>query len=296
MVARPLSMCDAPKKKLQVNLAEFKSELKSNVRFLYPKQEIDEIFFRLVAHHLQKSKAEAVLSYNETLDVEQLRMLEDSVSRLAQGVPIQYVVGKVEFAGCIINTCEEVLIPRPETESLVHWMAKEHPNGGDTLDICTGSGCIALGFAHLTQAKITGWDFSKKALGCATQNAVLNQIPMKVECINVFDFPSLSKSWDIIVSNPPYVLDSEKSTMHINVLDYEPHEALFVPDDDPVVFYNLIADFAAIHLNPRGSLYFELNPHTANEVHQLLKTKGFTDIVVVNDIRGLPRMMRAKKL
>jgi len=151
-------------------------------------------------------------------------------------------------------------------------------------------------FAQLTQANITGWDFSEKALDCATTNAQRNQIAMQIHLVDVFDFPETSKSWDIIVSNPPYVLHREKSTMHTNVLDHEPHEALFVSDNDPIVFYRLITDFATTHLNHGGSLYFELNPLTAMDVKSLLNTVGFTDIVVVNDVRGLPRMMRAKKL
>lgn len=279
-----------------MNLAQFKSEFKSNLSSLYPDEEIDEIFFRLAEHHLQKSKAETVLHYNEPLDKEQILLLQKSSARLQQGVPIQYVVGTIDFAGCVLNACEGVLIPRPETETLVHWMAQEHPQGGEVLDICTGSGCIALGFAQLTQANITGWDFSEKALDCATTNAQRNQIAMLIHLVDVFDFPETSKSWDIIVSNPPYVLHREKSTMHTNVLDHEPHEALFVSDDDPIVFYRLIADFATTHLNHGGSLYFELNPLTAMNVKSLLNTAGFTDIVVVNDVRGLPRMMRAKKL
>ena len=279
-----------------MNLAQFKHELKSNLSLLYSDEEIDAIFFRLTAHHLQLSKAEVVLSYDQRLNQAHLNALQQSTSRLKEGLPIQYIEGKVAFAGCMISLCEGVLIPRPETEALVHWMAKAHPKGGATLDICTGSGCIALGFAHLTQAAVTGWDFSEKALDCASKNAKRNQIPMQIGFTDVFDLPILSNRWDIIVSNPPYVLESEKSAMHINVLDYEPHEALFVSDQNPVVFYNLIADFALVHLNPSGHLYFELNPRTADEVKQLLKTKGFTDIVVVNDFRAMPRMMRAKKV
>lgn len=279
-----------------MNLAQFKHEFKSNLSLLYSDEEIDAIFFRLTAHHLQLSKAEVLLSYDQRLNQAHLNALQQSTSRLKEGLPIQYIEGKVAFAGCMISLCEGVLIPRPETEALVHWMAKAHPKGGDTLDICTGSGCIALGFAHLTQAAVTGWDFSEKALDCASKNAKRNQIPMQIGFTDVFDLPILSNRWDIIVSNPPYVLESEKSAMHINVLDHEPHEALFVSDQNPVVFYNLIADFALVHLNPSGHLYFELNPRTADEVKQLLKTKGFTDIVVVNDFRAMPRMMRAKKV
>jgi len=261
---------------------------------LYSNAEAEEIFFRLTDHHLQKSRAETVLSYDKTLNEDALILLDESVSRLLRGVPLQYLIGEVAFAGCTLNVCEGVLIPRPETESLVHWMAKEHPLGGDALDICTGSGCIALGFARLTKANVTGWDFSKSALACASSNAKRNQIFMNIEQMDVFNISEVSKTWDVIVSNPPYVLEKEKSTMHTNVLDHEPHTALFVPDDNPVIFYDAISDFAKTHLNPGGSLYFELNPYTADKVEQLLKTKGFTDIVIENDLRGLKRMMRSK--
>lgn len=278
-----------------MNLAQFKLEFKSNLSSLYAAEEIDEIFFRLTEHHLQKSRADIVLCYHESLSQQALKDLQTSAKRLTQGEPIQYVMGEVEFAGCKLNVQEGVLIPRPETESLVHWMAKEHPHGGEALDICTGSGCIALGFAKLTQAKTTAWDLSEKALQCATSNAKRNQISVLIERVDVYDFPTVAQSYDIIVSNPPYVLKSEKQTMHTNVLHYEPHEALFVDDENSVVFYNLIADFAAINLKSGGSLYFELNPLTVGKVKQLLKQKGFTDIVVVNDMKGQPRMMRSKK-
>jgi release factor glutamine methyltransferase len=262
---------------------------------LYSNEEVEEIFFRLTDHHLQKSRAETVLSYNQTLNKAAMSHLDESTSRLCKGVPLQHLIGEIDFAGCMLNVCEGVLIPRPETESLVHWMAKEHPRGGKALDICTGSGCIALGFAHCTQAQITGWDFSKSALACASSNAKRNQIPMNIEQIDVFNIPEVSDTWDVIVSNPPYVLEKEKATMHTNVIDFEPHAALFVDDNNPIVFYDVISDFALTHLNPGGSLYFELNPLTADKVEQLLKTKGFTDIVIEKDLRGLKRMMRSKR-
>ena len=174
-------------------------------------------------------------------------------------------------------------------------MAQEHPKGGNTLDICTGSGCIGLGFSKLTNATVTGWDVSDKALLCAASNAQRNDISMQLANVDILEAPSSAQSWDLIVANPPYVLESEKATMHTNVLDYEPHAALFVPNEDPIVFYKALADFAIEYLVPGGCLYFELNPLTSNEVERFLKTKGFTDIVVVNDMRGHPRMMRSKK-
>lgn len=277
-----------------MTLAQYKNKFKLQIDSLYSNEEVEEIFFRLTDHHLKKSKAETVLSYGETIDKVALSLFDESALRLQKGVPIQHLIGEIEFAGCMLNVCEGVLIPRPETESLVHWIAKEHPRGGDALDICTGSGCIALGFAHLTKANVTGWDFSKSALTCASSNAERNQIPMNIEQMDVFNISEVSKTWDVIVSNPPYVLEKEKSTMHTNVLDHEPHTALFVPDDNPIIFYDAISDFAKTHLNPGGSLYFELNPYTADKVEQLLKTKGFTDIVIENDLRGLQRMMRSK--
>lgn len=219
------------------------------------------------------------------------------VERLQNNEPIQYVLGKTEFYGLDFKVNPSVLIPRPETEELVEWVLLETKQiNPHLLDIGTGSGCIAIALAkHLHYGTIDAWDISEKALEVAIENATLNNVSIKFSVVNVLKPVDLDKRFDIIVSNPPYITVSEKSFMKKNVLDFEPHEALFVTDEESLIFYNKISDIALKMLNSNGHLYFEINQAKGTDVMELLKRKGFENVELRNDISGNSRMIKAMK-
>ena len=207
-----------------------------------------------------------------TGDDAELRQLQ---RRLLQGEPVQYVIGLAEFGPFSFHVEPGVLIPRPETYELCLWSIDSF-TGGAVLDIGTGSGCIACTLAAvLPQAKVMAWDISEAALGVARENAKRTNVHVSFEKVDVLNVPLERARWDIIVSNPPYICERERTAMERNVLDYEPAEALFVPDDDPLLFYRAISDYALASLNVGGQLFFEINPLYAEALRQHLEAKGF---------------------
>ena len=239
--------------------------------------------------------------------------LEKMMLRLENGEPVQYVLGFADFCGrrFFVNEC--VLIPRPETEELCQWMVEERgtrneEQGTRVLDIGTGSGCIAITLAaEMPDAQVSAWDISEQALAVARKNADSIGVKVDFEQVDVLNLSSASQSplsigrggggeaFTHIVSNPPYICDNEKIAMKPHVLEHEPHVALFVPDDDPLLFYRAIADFAIQSLKPDGWLYFEVNPLYIKELKTMLAEKGFENIEVKIDQFGKERMIRAKK-
>ena len=199
--------------------------------------------------------------------------------RLLQGEPVQYVLGLAEFGPFVFHVRPGVLIPRPETYELCQWClpSSTHDWKGSILDIGTGSGCIACTLAALLpQAQVTAWDISESALSIARENAEHTHVNVSFEQVDALNIPPLTTiRWDIIVSNPPYICEQERTTMERNVLDYEPKEALFVPDEDPLLFYRTISDYALETLNPSGTLFFEINPLYAEALRKHLEAKGF---------------------
>lgn len=232
-----------------------------------------------------------------------LLILED----LATGKPLQYILGETEFYGLTFRVNPAVLIPRPETEELVDWILKDAKADNKEpiseeftiLDIGTGSGCIPVTLKkNLPAAKVMAMDISPDALETAIRNSVLNQVEVRFyldDILNPGESELFNSKFDIIVSNPPYVTNAEKSQMHQNVLEFEPHTALFVQDNDPLVFYKAIAGFAIRQLKPRGSLYLEINEGFGKETINLLKEYGFTDIELRKDLPGRFRMIKATK-
>ena len=222
------------------------------------------------------------------------------VNRLLQHEPIQYILGETEFYGLKFHTSPEVLIPRSETEELVDWIISEANDGCKSmLDIGTGSGCIPIVIDKNTcMDRIDGWDISEDALQIARKNALRNDSKVHFSNHDILDPSGFVEDvkWDVIVSNPPYVLREEASLMERNVLDFEPHLALFVPDSDPLLFYRAIAKFANVHLKIHGSLFFEINEKMGEQTVQLLKESGFDDILTRKDFQGKERMIRARKL
>ena len=214
--------------------------------------------------------------------------------RLLQGEPVQYVLGVAEFGGRQFRVAPGVLIPRPETLELCQWVEEER--GTTILDIGTGSGCIACTLAaELPEAQVTAWDISEAALSVARENAKRTNVHVSFEQVDALNIPLTPDKWDIIISNPPYICEQERATMERHVLDYEPSLALFVPDDDPLLFYRAIADYARQSLTAGGSLFFEINPLYAEQLKSLLSAMSYHHIEVRDDQYGKPRMIKAQR-
>ena len=220
---------------------------------------------------------------------------------LLNGEPVQYVLGEAEFGGRRFRVSTDVLIPRPETYELCQWCLSSVPAGwqGRVLDVGTGSGCIACTLAaELPQAAVVAWDISEAALDVACENAKSTNVNVSFEQVDVLHIPSSAycEKWDIIVSNPPYICEQEKAALERNVLEHEPHTALFVPDDDPLLFYRAISDYAWQTLKPGGMLYFEINPLYDEELEQLLCSRGFAAVGSRQDQFGKTRFTKATRL
>lgn len=268
--------------------------IKESLTAYYTESEISG-FTRIIIEHITKKSYHQALLMEMELVADQYQKLESIVERLKKYEPIQYVLEETEFFGLPFYVNENVLIPRPETEELVELILKENNRSGlHLLDIGTGSGAIAIALAkHMKDANVSAWDISSKALDVATMNSKANSVTVSFKQVNVLsDYPQDNK-FDIIVSNPPYVLDNEKELMEQNVLDYEPHVALFVPDNDPLLFYKRIANIALNLLNPEGKLYFEINQAKGKEVVDMLKEKGFKDVALFQDLSNKDRMVSA---
>jgi len=227
-------------------------------------------------------------------DPERDRKLEAALRRLAQGEPLQYIIGSTPFCGLTFRVDSRVLIPRPETAELVEWVTEDAGASGCLLDIGTGSGCIAVTLAHnLPHWKVQGWDISEGVLEVARENSRLNGTDVEFCKADILNMRETDCHFDVIVSNPPYVLESEKEQMETRVLDFEPHSALFVPDSDPLRFYRAIAEFGNRALNKGGRLYFEINPLEAEALKEMLSDAGYHDIELRKDIFGKLRMIKA---
>ena len=216
------------------------------------------------------------------------------VKALKKEQPLAYVLGEWPFYDLTLKVDENTLIPRPETEELVALIVKENPKANSIIDIGTGSGCIALGIkSKLKETNIYAWDISEKALEKVKENALLNQLDISTEQVDILKSKTkqLDDKVDVIVSNPPYITKKEKGLMSKNVLDYEPHTALFVPDDDPLIFYEAITAFAILNLKENGKLYFEINEHYGDEVVNLLESKGMKNVFLHQDMNGKDRMV-----
>ena len=253
------------------------------------------------------------------LSSDEERNLEEIITRLQNGEPVQYVLGEADFAGRTFHVEPGVLIPRPETAELCQWIEEEvssldADDPKQILDICTGSGCIAITLGlTIPNSEVTGWDISEDALRIAQGNVeMLKARNVRIEYQDALMLPkaaeaaeaaeiseaaesSLSKGWNIIVSNPPYICEKEKADMEKNVLEHEPSIALFVPDEEPLKFYRAIAEYASSALKTGGALYFEINPIYEKETREMLQDLGFKDIETKEDAYGKKRMMKAMK-
>ncbi len=225
----------------------------------------------------------------------QLELFERYLKELSKNRPIQYVLGETDFCALKFKVDERVLIPRPETAELVDFVIDSASIGTKILDVGTGSGCIAIALSKLIpNAEVIAFDISESALELATENAHLNNVEVNFRQVDILNGADSDEDFDVIVSNPPYIMLSEREEMCSNVLDYEPHLALFVPDDDPLIFYRAIIDFAKKHLLPTGSLFFEINRVFSKEIKEMLNEKGFSKVKIRKDMFGNDRMIRAR--
>lgn len=270
----------------------FFKELESH----YPKNEIRAFFYTTAQHLLDMSSVDLALKPHESISKEQQNAFQEIILKLKKNVPIQYILGETEFFGLKLEVNQHTLIPRPETEELVYWIL--HSVGNKThlkiLDIGTGSGCIAISVAkNLPTAMVHAIDISEKALIIARKNAIQNKVTVNLFQQDILATESLGNTYDVIISNPPYVRNSEKKEMKPNVLDHEPASALFVENDDPLLFYRKIAKLASESLNTDGLLFFEINQYLPSEVEELLKSTGFKTTEIKKDFLGNYRMAKA---
>lgn len=276
-------------------IQEFKKYFFLELSNVYPETEIQSFFNILIEFKLYLSRIQLALEHNFELDRDNLDFLQNALLKLKNQIPIQYIIGETAFYGLMFKVDKNVLIPRPETEELVEWIVKNHKNEQfiNILDVGTGSGCIAISLAkNLPNATVSALDISDEALNVAKSNAEFNQVIIDFIQADILTIEKLESDFDIIVSNPPYVRESEKDLMQQNVLSNEPHIALFVENENPLLFYDKIAELAKNHLTENGVLYFEINQYLGAETVDLLKTKGFKNIELKKDIYGVDRMVK----
>ncbi|WP_299065029.1 peptide chain release factor N(5)-glutamine methyltransferase [uncultured Polaribacter sp.] len=280
-----------------MTLKEFKNLFTEVLSKTYPETEIESFFFILIEEKLNLKRIDTVINPNYFIEDKVVIELKHIITRLQKQEPIQYILGNTEFYGYPFLVDKNTLIPRPETEELVSWVleeAKKTPTDKvSILDIGTGSGCIPISIAkEQKNTNIFAIDVSAEALKVAKQNAILNKVNINFIEQNILETASLPQQFDIIVSNPPYVRALEKVEIKKNVLANEPHLALFVEDDNPLLFYKKIADLAQNHLLENGVLFFEINQYLGKETVLMLKEKGFTNITLKKDYFGNDRMIR----
>lgn len=281
----------------------FLSELKG----VYPKPEIQSFFYLLTNYHLELDRIDIALDPKFEIKSFIEQKFHSALADLKKEIPIQYIIGETEFYDLKFKVNKHVLIPRQETEELIEWVINDVKSeklkgrtntvkqpGLKILDIGTGSGCVSISLANkLTFSEVWALDISDKALNVAKRNADLNNVHIEFLKLDILIIKKLATKFDIIVSNPPYVRELEKKQMKSNVLKYEPPLALFVEDNNALLYYDKIADFAKENLTKSGLLYFEINQYFGKDIIELLKKKGFQNIELRKDIYGVDRMVKA---
>ncbi len=283
-----------------MNYREAKILIRRELSSFYPKNEIQGISRLLFEDCLHVPASDYLFEEEKNFSEEQVSVLQDIISRLKRFEPIQYIAGSVEFYGFSFQVNPHVLIPRPETEELVDMIVKNHQNRKNLkiADLGTGSGCIIVSLEKTLDCQLAhGFDVSIKALETARKNNRRNNAHALFFQFDMLKdrFPD-SEKYELIVSNPPYVRHSEQSLMQANVLDYEPHAALFVSDATPLLFYDSVINFADRHLLPGGSLYLEINESFGEEMYNLLINRGFCDICIQKDLQKKDRFCVARKI
>lgn len=283
-----------------MTLQELKIDFSNQLEGVHAPEEITSFFYILCDFYLKYSRFQVSLNAMDTISETQSRNFKVAIERLKTHEPIQYILGETEFFGLRFRVSQHTLIPRPETEELVAWIISDIDNRDancSILDIGTGSGCVAVTLAnHFKNASIIGMDISEEAIQIAIANAATLHVSVSFIAQDILKTEKLSERYDVIVSNPPYVRELEKEAMKSNVLDYEPEMALFVSNEDPLLFYRKIAQLAWEDLKERGWLYFEINEYLGVEMTALLSKIGFKKIALKNDFRGVPRMIKCQKI
>lgn len=283
-----------------MDLSTLANKFSFELNSLYHKEEAEAIFLITVQHFLHLKRADYLLRKHQLIAEQDLNGMLKVLDRLATGEPIQYILGETSFYGLTFKVNPSVLIPRSETEELVEWIIEKAPlfSVQSVLDIGTGSGCIAISLKkNLPSATVYALDISEASLTTAADNAILNGVEINFIHDDILKTRLLptEATYSIIVSNPPYIKMDEKPAMHQNVLANEPHHALFVSDEKPLIFYEAIADFALLALEKGGLLFFEINEYLGTATVSLLREKGFEQIELRKDMQGKDRMIGCRK-
>jgi len=281
-----------------MKIKQYRTQFIKELSPFYDAYEAESFFYLILEDRHKLRQIDLALNHELSFEENDFIMWEELVNHLKNEVPIQYLLGKTNFYGLDFEVNENVLIPRPETEELVEWIINENaiPEKSKKikiLDIGTGSGCIAISLAkNLPNAEVFGIDVSKKAIETAKRNAVRNNVDVTFMFLNILETDVFACQFDIIVSNPPYVRNLEKIEIKKNVLDYEPHLALFVEDNDALIFYKKIALLSKTGLNKNGKLYFEINQYLGKEMIELLEKMDFKNVELRKDIYENDRMLK----
>ena len=282
-------------------LKKYKTHFFDSLKNIQDEQEIESFFFILTEYLHNLKRVDVALNPNFEISEDVVQKWNAILAQLQQEKPIQYITGEAWFYGLQFEVNENTLIPRPETEELVEWIiesqkSKTQSQKLEILDIGTGTGCIPISLkANLSQANVSAIDVSEQALEVAKRNATANKVEINFILTNILEVEDLNQHFDIIVSNPPYVRNLEKQEIKKNVLDYEPHLALFVEDTDALLFYRKIAQLALENLSPNGLFFFEINQYLGKETVELLENLGFKNIELKKDIYGNDRMIKCTR-
>ncbi|MES2544429.1 MAG: peptide chain release factor N(5)-glutamine methyltransferase [Bacteroidota bacterium] len=283
-----------------MKIKEYRTYFINELTPIYDESEAESFFYLILENNHQQKRIDLALNPDLFFSDSEIQIWNTILEKLKLEIPIQYILGKTSFYGLDFDVNENVLIPRPETEELVEWIIKDcfvprNDRKIKVLDIGTGSGCIAISLAkNIPNAQVFAIDISEKALATAKRNAVNNEVNVAFIEQNILATDNLHQQFDIIVSNPPYVRNVEKEEIKKNVLDNEPHLALFVADNDALVFYRKIAELALKNLSQNGQLYFEINQYLGKETVDLLQNMNFKNIELRKDIYGNDRMVRCE--
>ena len=280
------------------NFNQFKEIFLDSLKENFSSREIENIFFELLFFKMKWERVDYLLNKTQKLSPEEVYFFENSLEKLSKNIPVQYITGQVNFCNLLIKVNPKVLIPRPETEELVHLVLNNHKEDflREILDVGTGSGCIIIALKKVfSTTNCTAIDISKDAIRTAKANAVLNKLEIDFINKDILEYENEEKSWDIIVSNPPYIPISNKKYMHPNVVQNEPSQALFVENEEPLKYYKIISDFAYNHLKKNGKIYFEIHEDFANDVVNLLAIKKHFKSSVHKDFQGKNRFVVATK-
>lgn len=286
---------------MSLKIKDYRTQFINELSLIYDADEAESFFYLILEEKNQLKRIDLALNPDLVFSNEEILIWDSILGELKKEIPIQYLLGKTSFYGLNFEVNANVLIPRPETEELVEWIIKsqrinESTNSLKILDIGTGSGCIAISLAkNIPNAKVFAIDVSEKALATAQKNAEINDVSVTFIQKNILETLDLEQQFDIIVSNPPYVRELEKEEIKKNVLDNEPHLALFVEDNDAFIFYRKIAELARKNLPLNGQLFFEINQYLGNEMIGLLEKMDFKNIELRKDIYGNDRMIRGTR-